>query len=119
VTDAAGRGEPASAARTAGWIVAGAGAIGLALAGVSGIVLLDEKSTVTAHCPQTRACDAAGAAAASANKTWLPLNTVAWIAGVIGAGVGAYLVLTAPSGRSGLGVAPQSSGAAVTTWVTF
>jgi hypothetical protein len=113
---------PPRGARTAGWIVLGAGVVGLVVAGVSGVVLLDEKSTVANHCSRPTGCDSEGAAAASANKTWLPVNTIAWIAGVAGTGVGAYLILSAPRGHAptaGVAVAPIGPGAGIRTWMNF
>jgi hypothetical protein len=108
-----------TAVRTAGWVTGGAGAIGLVIAGLSGIVLLDERSTVHDHCPQPNACDSIGAAAVSANRTWLRVNTIAWIAGAAGVGVGAYLLITAPTPRVDVSLAAIGAGAGVRARVAF
>jgi hypothetical protein len=101
--------------RTIGWIVGGVGVAGLAVAGVSGLVLLGEKSTADSGCTNKTACNADALAAISANKTWLPVNTVAWIVGAVGVGVGAYLILTskdgAPTARVGAMLLPGGGGA--------
>jgi hypothetical protein len=95
--------------RTAGWVLVGAGAVGLAVAAASGVVLLDEKSTVNAHCPSRNTCDAIGEAAARANKTWLPVNTASWIAGAVAAGAGVAVILASPTHGS----APDRPAAAI------
>jgi hypothetical protein len=87
-----------STAATVGWIVGGVGVVGLGLAAVSGAIIIGEKNTVESHCPRGKdSCDDEGARAASANRTWLPVNVVAWIVGVAGVGAGAYLLLTSRS----------------------
>ena len=87
-----------SARATAGFIVGGVGVVSLGLAIVSGAIIIGEKNTVDAHCPQGKnSCDDEGARAASANKTWLPVNAVAWIVGIAGVGAGTYLLLTSRS----------------------
>ncbi len=108
--------------RTIGLIVGGVGVAGLALAGVSGLVLLGEKSAVDSGCQGKTNCNADAQSAISANKTWLPVNTVAWIVGIAGVGVGAFLVLTsgkdgAPAARVGATLLPGGGGASAQ--VTF
>jgi len=101
--------------RTIGWIVGGVGVAGLAVAGISGLVLLGEKSAVDSGCTGKTNCNADALAAVAANKTWLPVNTVAWIVGAVGVGVGAYLVFTskdgAPAARVGATLLPGGAGA--------
>jgi hypothetical protein len=111
----------ASGRRTGGWIAGGAGLAGLALAAVSGAVLLDEKGTVSRHCPRPDACDGEGAAAASANKVWLPVNAAAWIVGAAGVGAGAFLILTSgpDAPRTAIAVAPCEGGARLEARTAF
>ncbi len=112
-----------SSKRTIGWIVGGVGVAGLALAGVSGLVLLGEKSAVDSGCHGKTSCNADALAAISANKTWVPVNTVAWIVGALGVGVGAFLILTskdgAPSSSARVGAMLLPGGGGVSTLVTF
>jgi hypothetical protein len=104
-----------STKRTLGWVSLGIGGAGLVLAGVSGLVLLGEKSTVDSGCHGKTACNADALAAISANKTWLPVNTAAWIVGAVGVGAGAFLLLTSkdgqPTARVGAMLVPGGGGA--------
>jgi hypothetical protein len=101
--------ESSSSARTIGWIVAGVGAAGLGLAAVSGVVLIDYKNTINKDCTDKMCQTAAGPDAANNAKMWLPINMAAWIVGVAGVGIGAYLVIANPGG----GRLPAAAGLAV------
>ena len=105
----------ASTKRTLGWVSLGVGGAGLVVAGVSGLVLLSEKSTVDSGCQGKTACNADALSAISANKTWLPVNTVAWIVGAVGVGAGVFLLLTSkdgqPAARVGATLLPGGGGA--------
>jgi hypothetical protein len=97
--------------RTVGWIVGGVGIAGLGLAAASGIVLLDDKKTLNAEC-MGKVCSGSGwLDAVNSGKTWLPINTAAWVVGIAGLGVGAYLVLAnsggaRPPATAGLAAVP-------------
>jgi len=107
--------------RTAGLAIAGVGFAGLALAGVSGLVIVNEKSRADRGCHDKAGCDADALSAISANKTWLPINTVAWIVGAVGVGAGAYLILSHKDrpNVAAFGARPLPGGAAATATVSF
>jgi hypothetical protein len=105
---------PRSSPYLVGWIVGGVGALGLALAGVSGLVLMSEKSTADSGCTNKTNCSPAAESAISANKSWLVVNTAAWIVGAVGVGAGAFLILThrdaQPAARVGVASMPGGAG---------
>lgn len=108
--------EGTSGRRTAGYVIAGVGVAGVVGAGVTGLMLSAKRSTVEGHCdPGTRVCDAEGADAASSGKTLLHVNTALWAVGLLGAGVGAYLILSGDDAapRTSLGVHATPGGASV------
>jgi hypothetical protein len=86
--------------RTAAYIAAGAGVVGLATAVVTGIMVSSAQSTADDHC--TRAipnsdklgCDADGSSAVKRGQTLIPINAVAVGVAVVGLGVGSYLFFT-------------------------
>lgn len=95
--------ETTNTKRTVGYVVGGVGLVGLAAAGVTGLMILDAKSTADKHCPgsdhhcidpTTGAVDKTGSDAVSQGKTLTPINAVAWGVGIAGVGVGTFLVLT-------------------------
>lgn len=108
--------EPTHGRRNAGYAVAGVGVLGLVGAGVTGLMLSGKQSTIDGHCnAQTKTCDSQGLDATDSGKTLLRVNTALWAVGLIGAGVGTYLILSSDSGeaRSALGVQAVPGGAAV------
>jgi hypothetical protein len=104
--------------RTAGWIIGGVGVAGLVVAGVSGLVLMSEKSTVDGGCHGKIDCSPDALDAINANRTWVVVNTVAWIVGAAGVAGGLVLVLASPSGgasaKVGATVLPGGGGANAT-----
>lgn len=79
--------------RTLGYVVGGVGLLGLAAAGVTGIMVLDAKSTADEKC--TPGCvDDEGRDAIARGRTLLPINAVAWGVGAVGVAAGAFLLLT-------------------------
>ncbi len=94
--------------RTTGYVVAGIGAVGLLGAGITGLMLSSKRSTVSEHCSAgARVCDQEGLDAADSGRSLLKVNTALWAVGLVGVGVGTYLVVSAgPSGepRAALGV---------------
>lgn len=108
--------EGTSGRRTAGYVIAGVGIAGVVGAGITGLMLSGKRSTVDGHCDAgTRVCDAEGADAASSGKTLLRVNTALWAVGLLGAGVGAYLILSGDEAapRTALGVHAAPGGASV------
>lgn len=95
--------------RTLGFVLGGIGVAGLIAATVTGVVILNDKSTADAACkpkcanadgtPNQRAIDDV-----NEGKTLVPINLVAWGVAAAGLGAGAYFVLT-----SGKRVTPMAS----------
>lgn len=82
--------------RTAGFVVGAIGIVGLGVAALTGVFVLNEKETADRKC--TPACvDQEGRDSVSSLKTLLPINMVAWGVGIAGVAVGSFLLLTAPS----------------------
>jgi hypothetical protein len=99
---------PASTNRTAGWVIAGVGAAGLATGVIAGILTLSRKGTVDENCnADTKKCNQAGLDAAESGKTLGKITTVGLVLGAIGVGVGGYLLLSG---------SPESPRTAVSAW---
>jgi hypothetical protein len=81
--------------RTLAYVSLGVGAVGLVAAGVTGVLVLDKKSTVEAACPEKACSSQEGYDAAESGQSLLLVNTVAWGVGVLGLGLGTVLFLTA------------------------
>jgi len=90
------REEPAEAPwrRTVGWTLTGVGLAGVGVAAVSGLMLIENKSTVEANCPNKACVNEEGLDAVAAGKTLTAVNTAGWIAGGVGLGAGIYLLLS-------------------------
>ena len=79
--------------RTLGFAIAGIGVVGVAGAVVTGLIALNDKSTADSDCkPQCATQN--GRDAVSQGKVMLPINAVAWGVGIVGLGVGTFLILT-------------------------
>jgi hypothetical protein len=103
--------------RTLGWVLAGAGVASVGTAAVTGVMLLDYKNTVDADCPNRTCLTQEGLDAASTARTLTTVNTAAWIAGGVGLGLGAYLlVFSAPNQRKTTAVAPSVSHDGFAVW---
>ncbi len=84
-----------SALRTAGWVLGGAGVVGLRGVGaVFGIVALGDKNG--AHCDANNVCDPGST---SGIKSAALISDIGWIAGGVLVATGAGLLLFAPSGN--------------------
>jgi hypothetical protein len=77
----------------AAYTFAGVGGAALAVAGITGFMWLDRKSTVDAECDREQACTPAGREAALDARSLGTINTVSLGIGIVGIGVGAYLLL--------------------------
>jgi len=97
--------DQGSGQRTLGWVLGGVGVAGLAVSAVTGVMVLDRKSTVDEECTND-ACSTKGDEAAASGRTLSTVSTIAFVAGAVGVGVGAYFLLSAPdapvSARVGL-----------------
>ncbi len=104
-------GSRGSSQRTVGFIVGGVGVAGLAVGAITGLIAIGKNNDSKQLCPTSGACASSAAVddADSAKKLGT-VSTIAFIAGGLGVGFGAALVLTAPSSsteRAG-GVAPAA-----------
>ena len=81
--------------RTFGWTMTGVGALGLGTAALSGIMLLEDKRTVETNCPDKNCMNQEALDAAASGRTLTTVNTVSFIAGGVGLGVGLYFLLSA------------------------
>lgn len=81
---------------TLAYVSGGLGLAGLALSGVSALVVLGEKSTVASHCDAEKICDAQGMDAVNGSHTWSALGTVGFVVGVVGVG-GFFLLPRGPA----------------------
>jgi hypothetical protein len=84
--------------------VGGIGAVGAVTAIVTGIVLLRDKSVADEKCKPV-CVDQEGRDAVSTGRTLLPINAVAAGLGIVGLGVGAFLLVTSKSASPAVGVA--------------
>lgn len=116
VTTAPARAPAPPAARSrplAGWIAGGVGAAGLATWAVTGLLWLDRKDTVDRAYDPQRVCSPEGRDAGRSGRTLGTVNTVALGVGLVGAGVGAYLLLGGePRREPRVALVPLDGGAA-------
>jgi hypothetical protein len=96
----------AGGSNTLAWVSIGVGAAGLVASGVGAAVVLSKKSTMSSHCDASAACDQEGLDAASSGKTFSTIGTVGFVVGVVGLGVGGYLLFSSPDEKTAVGVGP-------------
>ena len=79
-----------------GYVLGGVGVAGLVVGGITGIMALGDASTADEHCwdTPTKGCDQEGVDANSSGKTLATVSTVGFVMGVLGVGVGTYLILS-------------------------
>ena len=85
------------AAPVAGYVIGGVGIVGLGVGSVAGLLALGKKSTMDDDCERvagTLRCGREGLDAASAGNTLATVSNVAFAVGVVGVGVGGYLILS-------------------------
>lgn len=80
--------------KTVGWVLGGAGVVGLGVGTVFGILAMNDKSA--AHCDSSNVCDPG---TTSGIKTAALVSDIGWIAGGVLLAGGAALVLFGPHGR--------------------
>jgi hypothetical protein len=91
---AAGSGQ-----RTAAWVAIGVGAAGLVVGGVTGVMAISTKSSVEDQCRNNQCLPPAHADVDKYNSL-RTISSVGFIAGVVCAGAGVTLLLTAPKPES-------------------
>jgi hypothetical protein len=78
---------------TAGYVLLGTGAVGLTVAAVTGVLLLDRLATVDENC-QDKLCNEIGLDAARSGRMLRAVTAVAVSVGVVAGGIGGYLILS-------------------------
>jgi hypothetical protein len=91
------QGSSSSPVRTAGFVVAGVGVVGLVAFGVTGGLMASHHGVVSEHCDANKLCDAEGLDAAAAGRSLSPINTIAFLVGITGVTAGVTLILLSPS----------------------
>jgi hypothetical protein len=100
--------------RTWGWAAVSIGASASLLAIGTSVLMLEDNSTRNSNCNAQKVCNASGITANGQLNDLAPWNTGLWITGILGLGIGAYLLITHPTDRATgtqVGVAPNGSGA--------
>lgn len=108
--------------RTAAYVSFGVGGAGFVVSAITGIMVLNKKSTMESHCDKSFACDQTGLDAASSGKTLSTVSTVGFVVGLVGAGAGLYFLLSSSGDHretTAVGVAPTSGGADVALRTRF
>lgn len=111
-----------STKRTLGWVGLGVGVAGLAVAVTTSVMLMSDKHTRDSDCNASKVCSQPGLDAVNSIQSVSPWNWAGWIAGVLGAGTGTYLLLTTPSSNAttaGLVVQPTPGGASLSLERSF
>jgi hypothetical protein len=106
-------GAPRTSSRTIGLVVGGVGLVAVAVGAVTGIMTIERKNLVDDNC-HDQVCNPEGVAAASEGRTFSIVSTATFAAGIVGLGVGAYLILSsgpASSGATAVGPAMGPGGA--------
>jgi hypothetical protein len=90
---------PSNARRVAGFVVGGVGLAGLAMGSVLGVLTIQKRDEIGAHCTTgatSTECDALGAQLHGDAQTLGTWSTVSFAAGAAAVAAGALLVITAP-----------------------
>jgi hypothetical protein len=96
--------------RTAGYVSLGVGAAAGGVGVLGGLITMSAKKTADANC--VGGCNADGLDAESRGKTWSAVSTVGFVAGAVGLGAGAALILLAPkNAASAVSARPLPGGA--------
>ena len=88
---------PPGSGRAVGFVMGSLGVASLAASGVTGVMTIQRKGTVKTECPGQVCRGSAGLDAAAQGKTLSLASTVTFATGLVGLGVGAYLVLSGGS----------------------
>jgi hypothetical protein len=102
---------PSRTKRAVGWLVLGVGAAAVTTGAVAGLLAGEAKRDVEASCLGSVCRDQAGIDASERGRSYSVLSTIGLGAGLVGVGVGTFLVLTSGSiARPRVGVAPLDAG---------
>lgn len=103
-----------SGTKTLGWVLGGVGVAGLAVGAVTGMMVLDRKSTVDENCDSAKRCNQTGADAAESGRTLGTVSGVSFVVGGLALAAGAYFILSSDSSER-----PQSAVVVAPTQVSF
>jgi tetratricopeptide (TPR) repeat protein len=108
---------------TLGWIIGGTGVAALAVGAGFGVASLSSYHDANALCPSHKDCfnDALSAQSSANSKAWI--SNVAFGVGVVGVGIGAWILLTGrrgePAARVGVRSTPDGKGMRVSVERSF
>ncbi len=112
--------------KNTGYIIGGVGVTGFAAALLSGSIALSKSGDVDNGCVSDpnasgRACSQSSIDAAASGKTWLTVADISLVVGVVGVGIGGYLVFTSDDNDSetALGARALPGGGAFTVRHSF
>jgi hypothetical protein len=101
--------EPERRDQTLAYVIGGVGVAGIAVAAVTGVMILGKKQTINERCTDTHTCDSEGMDAVDSAKALTPINYAAWAVGLAGLGTGTALFLTGrSSGKAESGLSPTN-----------
>lgn len=90
---------PGQTQRIAGYSALGVGGAGLIVGTIAGVIALSKKSTLNDECPGN-VCPADKKGDLDSFRTTRTVSTIGFVVGVVGAGAGVALLLTAPKAKS-------------------
>jgi hypothetical protein len=96
----AGSERPGSTQRVLGMVAAGAGAVGLGIGAIFGVLAMNNNSDANSHCRTQTLCDPTGVQDGKDAHSMATVSTVGFVAGGVLLATGAVLLLTAPSSAS-------------------
>ncbi len=108
--------------RTWGWTSVAIGASSMALALGTSVLMLEDNSTRNSNCNAQKVCNSSGITANGQLNDLGPWNAGFWVVGVVGLGVGIFLLATHPTDKSKnmqFEIAPTTSGANLQLRSTF
>lgn len=97
--------EPPPGKPIAGYVVLGVGGAALVAGGVFGVLALGKKGEVDDNC-QGKVCNTKGKDAGDALNTFSTVSTIGVAVGVVGVGLGTYLLVRSPKKESAFTIAP-------------
>jgi hypothetical protein len=108
--------RPVSEARPVyGYVLLGAGVVGIATGAVTGIMALSRANTVKDRCgPNYTTCDSTSVDAAQEGKMFSTVSTIGFAAGAVLTGVGLYFLIAAPTSHAKTAIRVTPDGAALT-----
>lgn len=99
-------GEGAGSRRTIGWVSLGAGAVAIGVGAVFGLRAIDKAKTSKDLCPDGKCPTPEGVTAHDDAAKAATVSNVAMGVGLVGVGVGAFLLATSPKRETGARVTP-------------